>query len=147
MNPQRLLLIITAFLAFYGSESLYAQTCRVSSGKLENGCKSYTEVFEYDYVDEKPEFPGGGSCMINFINENREYPHEAYELGIEGRVTCSFVVNQSGKISHIQVLRGVEQSLNNEALRIIGKMPEWKPGSIAGQPVPVRVVCCIPFRK
>lgn len=139
--------LLIFILTLLGSQSAYSQTCRVCSGKSESGSMVYTEVFEYDYVDVKPEFPGGGRSMINFINANRQYPQDAYEQGIEGRVTCSFVVNPDGKISHIQVLRGVETSLNCEAMRIIGKMPEWKPGVLNGVPVPVRVVCCIPFRK
>ena len=124
-----------------------AQTCLVNSGTLNNGITIYTEVFEYDYVDVKPEFPGGGTSLVNFINSNRKYPKEAYDLGIQGKVTCSFVVNIDGKLSHLNVLRGVEPSLNNEALRIISEMPEWTPGFIHGEPVPVRVICNIPFRK
>lgn len=124
-----------------------SQTCKVKTATLDNGCAVYTEVFEYDYVDEKPQFPGGSNSLIKFINSTREYPQEAYEAGIEGRVTCAFIVHSDGKISHIKVLRGVENSLNQEAIRIISKMPYWTPGKIADQPVPVRVVTCIPFRK
>lgn len=122
------------------------QTSRVSIGRV-NGSIEYTEVFEYDYVDLKPEFPGGGQSLLNYINKNRQYPKEAYDEGIQGRVTCSFIVNTDGKLSHIHVLRGVEPSLNSEAVRIISEMPEWIPGEINGHPVPVRVVCAIPFRK
>lgn len=114
---------------------------------MNNGNDVYTEVFENDFVDDKPEFPGGRNSLINYINKNRIYPHEAYENGIEGRVTCSFVVDENGKISHVQILRGVEPSLNNEAMRIVSNMPDWVPGKIDNHPVPVRVICCIPFRK
>ncbi|MCH5239403.1 MAG: energy transducer TonB [Muribaculaceae bacterium] len=117
------------------------------TARMANGGPVYTEVFEYDYVDVKPEFPGGGKSLINFVNSNRNYPALAYQMGIEGRVTCAFVVNPDGKISNIQLLRGVEPSLNQEAIRIISLMPQWKPGKINDTPVPVRVVCCIPFRK
>lgn len=108
---------------------------------------SYKEVYEFDFVEEKPEFPGGGTELVNFINDNRRYPAEAYSLGIEGRVTCSFVVNCDGSVSNISIIRGVEKSLNKEAIRIIGKMPKWSPGKIEGEAVPVRVICAIPFRK
>lgn len=146
MNLHTIFSIIIGFTVFFGSQPILAQTCRVSTGKLDNGCVVYTEVYEYDYVDVKPEFPGGGRSLINFINSHRVYPQEAYENGIQGKVTCSFVVNIDGKLSHIKVLRGVERSLNNEAVRIISQMPEWKPGSIDNHLVPVRVVCSIPFR-
>lgn len=125
----------------------FAQTCKVRSVDLHSGASRYTEVFEYDYVDEKPEFPGGGNSMINFINKNRKYPQEAYDSGIEGKVTCSFIVYPDGKINNIQILRGVETSLNHEAIRIIALMPRWTPGKIREVAVPVRVICAIPFRK
>ena len=85
--------------------------------------------------------------MINFINSTRHYPEEAYESGIEGRVTCAFVVQPDGKISHIKVLRGVESTLNQEAMRIISMMPVWIPGKISDIAVPVRVITSIPFRR
>lgn len=147
MKNHAIAYILIAIIFLFITIPAKGQTCRVSSGKQTNGCIQYTEVFEYDYVDEKPEFPGGGQTMLNFINANRVYPEKAYSDGIEGRVTCSFVVNPDGKICHIKVLRGVEPSLNSEAVRIISSMPSWKPGKINEQPVPVRVVCCIPFRK
>lgn len=146
MNLQNIFKFLGAILALFSSQSLTAQTCLINTGKLDHGNIVYTEVFEYDYVDIKPEFPGGGRSMINFINSNREYPHEAYESGIQGRVTCSFVVNVDGKLSNIKILRGVENSLNEEALRLIQIMPDWIPGSLNGTIVPVRVICNIPFR-
>ena len=98
-------------------------------------------------MTEKPSFPGGETKFVRYINKTREYPKEAYEKGIEGRVICSFVVNSDGSISNIQILRGVEKSLNNEAVRIISKMPDWVPGKIDGHNVPVRVIHPIVFRK
>ena len=124
-----------------------AQTCRVNVGTTPAGCVSYMEVYEYDYVSEKPSFPGGDSQLMKFINSTREYPKAAYDKGVQGRVTCSFVVNADGTVSHISVIRGVEPSLNKEAIRILSKMPEWKPGKLNGQSVPTRVVWSVPFRK
>lgn len=105
------------------------------------------EVFEYDYVSDKPSFPGGDRNLMTFINATREYPREAYRKGIQGRVTCSFVVNVDGSVSHISVLRGVEPTLNKEAIRILSKMPDWIPGKHDGHVVPVRVVWSVPFRR
>lgn len=124
-----------------------AQTCRVNIGSTQTGCVNYMEVYEYDYVTEKPSFPGGDSQLMKFINNTREYPKTAYERGIQGRVTCSFVVNADGTVSHISVIRGVEPSLNKEAIRILSKMPEWTPGKLNGHNVPTRVVWSVPFRK
>lgn len=146
MNFRAMTLFAATAIAIATTSETFSQTCRVKTSSCK-GATAYTEVYEYDYVDQKPEYPGGRSAMINFINNTREYPTEAYDTGIEGRVTCSFVVNTDGKISHIQILRGVETSLNNEAMRIVASMPSWSPGMMAGHAVPTRVVCCIPFRK
>ena len=140
--------IISLLILSFGFYSLaQAQTCKVNCGVNHEGCLKYKEVYEYDYVTEKPSFPGGETKFVRYINKTREYPKEAYEKGIEGRVICSFVVNSDGSISNIQILRGVEKSLNNEAVRIISKMPDWVPGKIDGQNVPVRVIHPIGFRK
>lgn len=140
-------IILSGIAALTIQNGATAQTCRISSGTTPSGVKSYVEVYEYDFVSEKPSFPGGDRLLVSFINENRKYPEEAYKKGIQGRVTCSFVVNVDGSISHISILRGVEASLNKEALRIMREMPEWIPGKHEGRPVPVRVVWSVPFRK
>lgn len=147
MNFHKFVLISLCAIAIANTNQIFSQTCKVKTGTLHNGCKVFTEVFEYDFVDVKPEFPGGSNEMINFINKNRKYPENAYDTGIEGRVTCAFIVYPDGKVKNITVLRGVEASLNDEAVRIITAMPDWKPGKIGNQNVPVRVICCIPFRK
>lgn len=139
-------LAVIALAAFISADS-FAQTCRVACGVTSRGRKAYKEVFEYDYVTVKPEFPGGYTGLLRFINSTRCYPAKAYKKGIQGRVTCSFVVNADGSVSNVQVLKGVEPSLNAEAVRVCTKMPSWTPGSIEGQPVPVRVVYPIVFRK
>lgn len=124
-----------------------AQTCRINCGRTVDGSILYKEVYEYDFVSEKPSFPGGDGRLIGFINRERRYPERAYKKGIQGRVTCSFVVNADGTVSNITILKGVEPSLNKEALRIFAAMPVWNPGKIDGRPVPVRVIWPIPFRK
>lgn len=105
------------------------------------------EVYEYHYVDSQPQFPGGDNAMISFINSERRYPKDAYRDGIEGRVLCSFIVNTDGTLSHISVIKGVEESLNREAVRVISQMPPWKAGEIDNTPVPVYCIVPIPFRK
>lgn len=147
MKAPTILFILGVAITAASATEASAQTCRVNSGVSSDGHISYKEVYEFDFVDEKPEFPGGGTQLVNFINTNRRYPAEAYSSGIEGRVTCSFVVNCDGSVSNVSIVRGVEHSLNKEAMRIISKMPKWSPGKIEGNPVPVRVICAVPFRK
>lgn len=105
------------------------------------------EVYEYDYVDIQPQFPGGEHGLINFINKTREYPYHAYKNRIQGRVLCSFIVGADGKVSNIRVIRGAQdESLNREAMRVISEMPKWKAGKVDGQAVAVRCVLPIAFR-
>ena len=109
--------------------------------------QSYIEVYEYDYVDIQPQFPGGERGLINFINKTREYPYHAYKKRIEGRVLCSFIVGTDGRISDVRVIKGAgDDSLNREAIRVIGKMPKWSVGKVGAHAVPVRVVLPIAFR-
>ncbi len=147
MKTPLILLLLAVVTGILTATDCAAQTCRIKSGVSADGHISYIEVFEYDFVEEKPVFPGGGTELVNFINKNRRYPAEAYSMGIEGRVTCSFVVNCDGSISNVSIIRGVEPTLNKEAMRIISKMPNWSPGKIEGNAVPVRVICAVPFRK
>lgn len=95
----------------------------------------------------KPSFPGGDNLLLRYINKHRHYPKAAYKKGVQGRVTCAFIVNADGSISNVQVIKGVEASLNEEAVRIFRSMPAWNPGRINGQAVPVRVIRAVPFRK
>lgn len=139
------ILLLSGFIA--ASPSMKAQTCRVNAGNSVNGERCYMEVYEYDFVSEKPSFPGGDRLLLNYINETRVYPREAYKKRVQGNVTCSFVVNSDGSISHVSVLRGVEASLNQEAVRIISGMPAWTPGRHEGQFVPVRVIRSVSFRR
>lgn len=99
-----------------------------------------------ELVDEAPRFPGGEAAMQRFINAERQYPRDAYEAGIEGRVVLGFVVDIDGSITSINVHRGHNRSLVNEAVRIVAEMPRWKPGEIDGHKVPVYYVIAIPFR-
>ena len=109
--------------------------------------QSYMEVYEFDYVDIQPQFPGGERGLINFINKHREYPYEAYKKRIQGRVLCSFIVGTNGKVSDVRVIRGAgDESLNREAIRVISKMPKWSVGKVGDHAVPVRVVLPIAFR-
>lgn len=124
---------LTALSVLLYTVPLHAQTCRVRiSVDAAGGRVEYREVYEYDYVWEKPSFPGGDDKLLSFINKNRHYPEAAYKAGIQGRVVCSFIVNSNGSVSDIQVFKGIEASLNEEALRIFSLMPKWNPGRING---------------
>ena len=97
-------------------------------------------------VENKPEYPGGDAALMKYISENIKYPVIAQENGIQGRVICQFVVNKDGSIVDITVVRGVDPSLDKEAIRVIKSMPTWKPGKQRGKPVRVKYTLPIVFR-
>ena len=97
-------------------------------------------------VENQPEFPGGNTAMMKFLSDNIKYPVIAQENGIQGRVICNFVVERDGSITDVQVVRGVDPSLDREAVRVIQQMPRWKPGKQRGQAVRVRFTLPVVFR-
>lgn len=97
-------------------------------------------------VEEQPEFPGGNAAMMKFLSDNIRYPVIAQENGIQGRVICNFVVERDGSITDAQVVRGVDPSLDREAIRVIQQMPKWKPGKQRGSAVRVRFTLPVVFR-
>ncbi len=97
-------------------------------------------------VEEQPEYPGGQAAMMQFLSNNIRYPVIAQENGIQGRVICNFVVERDGSITDVQVVRGVDPSLDREAVRVIQQMPNWKPGRQRGQSVRVRFTLPVVFR-
>ncbi|MBO7367879.1 MAG: energy transducer TonB [Paludibacteraceae bacterium] len=97
-------------------------------------------------VEKMPEFPGGNDAMNRWLSKNIKYPLIAQENGIQGRVVCQFVVNSDGKIVDVQVVRGVEASLDAEAVRVIKSMPAWTPGRQGGKNVRVKYTLPIRFK-
>lgn len=97
-------------------------------------------------VEDQPLFPGGNAAMMKFLSDNIKYPVIAQENGIQGRVICNFVVEKDGSITDVQVVRGVDPSLDKEAVRVIQQMPRWNPGKQRGQAVRVRFTLPVVFR-
>jgi protein TonB len=100
----------------------------------------------YTLVDIMPEFPGGSSEMMKFIYENIKFPSIYASSSISGRVICRFVVEKDGTITQIEVVRGVDKPLDEEAMRVIGLMPKWIPGIKDGQAVRTYFILPISFR-
>jgi TonB family protein len=99
----------------------------------------------YDVVEQMPRFPGGERKLAEFIEENMQYPKKCAEKGVYGRVVITFVVERSGKLSNIRVVKSVHRALDKEALRIVKLMPRWIPGEQNGVTVRVKYIIPIPF--
>ena len=100
----------------------------------------------FDVVEEQPSFPGGQGALMQWLRDNIKYPVIAAENGIEGRVIVQFVVSKTGSISGVTVVRGVDPSLDKEAVRVVSSMPNWTPGKQNGTTVNVRYTLPVTFR-
>ena len=94
-------------------------------------------------VENMPEFPGGDLGLMKYIQKNVKYPPIAKEYNITGKVYVSFIVDKSGSVTDVKIARGVDKSLDAEALRVVKSLPKYKPGKQRGKAV--RVMFTIPI--
>jgi len=99
----------------------------------------------YDVVGKMPEFPGGTKNLMHFVMTNVRYPKSAHEAHIQGRVLASFVIGKDGSINDAKIARSVDPALDAEALRVVGMMPKWTPGTQFGKPVDVKYTVPVAF--
>jgi TonB family protein len=100
----------------------------------------------FDVVEEMPQFPGGMAALMEFLSKNIRYPKEAFEANKQGRVIANFVIETDGSISEAKVVKSVDPSLDEEAIRVINAMPNWTPGKQSGKAVRVKYTVPINFR-
>ncbi len=141
----------TLFLLFILSVGLFI-SCGTDKSILKNdtsyvGAKDETETDKvYQAVEKMPEFPGGKQRLLNWVMKNIQYPAEAREMGIQGRVIVQFVVNKNGKAVEPVIVQSLHHLLDDEAIRLVESMPRWKPGEEKGEPVRVKFTMPINFR-
>jgi len=97
-------------------------------------------------VEQNPEFKGGYEAMQKFLRDRITYPQTAKQSGIQGTVFCQFVVEKTGAISRIKILRGIGGGCDEEAIRVVKEMPDWIPGRQNGQDVPVMFQIPVKFQ-
>lgn len=117
-----LLLLILSYVTFFAQETLKKES-------------SNDEAFTF--VEVMPEFPGGEDALVAFLVNNIKYPKEATKKDISGTVYVNFVVDKKGNCIKHKVTKSPSPILSKEALRIMKKMPKWKPGKQGGKPVSV----------
>lgn len=100
----------------------------------------------FHIVEEQPQFPGGDKALYEFLGKETKFPAIAKDAGITGVVYVQFVVREDGSVdpNKIEILRGVHPALDQEAIRVVKKMPKWTPGRQRGKPVSVYYK--LPFR-
>ena len=104
------------------------------------------ENFIFVSAEEPAQFPGGEGALLKWISDNMVYPTIAQENGISGRVYCQFVVEPDGSVSNVEVTRGSNVYLDKEAVRVLSKLPKFKPGKQRGKAVRVRYSVPVRFQ-
>ncbi|MDW3194062.1 MAG: energy transducer TonB [Cytophagales bacterium] len=97
------------------------------------------------FVEEMPSPEGGMQAFYSFLSKKMKYPKQARRMGMEGKVFVQFVVNEEGKMTDLEVVRGIGVGCDEEALRVMKLAPDWNPGKQRGRPVKVRMVVPIYF--
>ncbi|MCF0191869.1 MAG: energy transducer TonB [Prevotella sp.] len=99
----------------------------------------------YDQVEKMPEFQGGTSGLMQFLQTNITYPEAAKAKMLKGKVVAQFIVTKEGKVTEPTIVESIDPILDAEALRVISEMPDWTPGEHNGQKVAVRYTLPIEF--
>ena len=131
------------------SNSSSQQTQNVTSYPTANEKLSTVSVESrkvFTVVEQMPSFPGGDAALMSYFANNIHYPTVAAENGVQGHVVVGFVVECDGSITDVSVLRGVDPSLDREAMRVVKSMPRWTPGKQNGSAVRVKYQVPIAFR-
>lgn len=110
-------------LDYYEQDSFKKGNCYTRAGK---------DTSHYPFI-ELPTYDGGENAMYQFISKNLNYPSQAINKAIEGKVVLKFMINKEGAVSNIEVVKSIHKSLDDEAIRVVKKMPKWKPGKMEGE--------------
>ena len=139
------LLMLPMFFILIAANSVFAGENEQNVNEPPPVKKEATEDI-FVVVEQQPEFQGGVEAMMKFLGDSVRYPIEAQEKGIQGRVIVNFVVNKDGSIDDVNIVRGVDPSIDAEAVRVIESMPNWKPGKQRGKEVDIRFTLPVVFR-
>lgn len=105
---------------------------------MADDCEDNPDSEPFRLVEQKPSFNGGDANEFSkWVNSHLVYPKKAKKNGVQGRVTLQYTIDVDGSVKNVKVLRGVEPSLDKEAVRVVSSSPKWKPGMSKNQPVPV----------
>lgn len=129
----RLTIIAVCLLFFTSLSAQEVSEERTSSDKI------------FQVADKMPEYPGGFTAMIEFVQDNLNYPEVKGEK-LEGTVLVKFVIDRKGNVMGVDVLNSFQAEYDTEALRVVGEFPKWTPGENEGIPVNVQMTLPIKFK-
>lgn len=148
MKIFKTIIILTSL--FFGNKRIFSQTKiitdTISNMELElDTFKAINAKDEILLLNKMPEFPGGVTALKKYISEHIKYSSEAKECEIEGTVIIKFEVTKTGEIGKVELLRGVDPKLDNEAIRVIKTLPKFIPGEQNGEKINLWYVVKVPF--
>ena len=124
-----------------------AQTNSLLESVEETLKKNPDAVLPFAVVENKPGFNGGEANEFSkWVNEQIKYPQEAIDQNLSGKVLLQFTVTKEGDVKDVKVLRGVNEILDNEAIRVVESSPKWEAGTLKGTPVAVNYVFPVSFK-
>ncbi|MGJ3236511.1 energy transducer TonB [Marivirga sp.] len=103
-------------------------------------------VYDPFALEVNPKFDGGMGAFYEYVANSIKYPYYEQKRSIEGRVVLSFVIEKDGSLSQVEVLKGVSEGIDKEAIRVIENAPKWQAGRQRGQAVRVKMTIPIYFQ-
>ena len=134
------LLVSLLFMLFFAlmQEKVKAQEVIVPIDSLKN--------FDFVSIEKQPEYPGGLQKFYAYLGRNIKYPKQAWKDKIQGSVFLSFIVEKTGEITEVAVIRGVREDIDLEAVRVVSNSPKWNPGIQFGKPVRIKYNIKVNFK-
>ena len=117
----------------------------VSTAPLSNVAEPVETSGPKIFAEQMPEYVGGTDAMRKFLQKKLKYPPQSRRLGIQGTVFVQFVITKNGVVSDVEVLRGISEDCDREAVRVISMMPPWQAARHNQTPVAVRMVLPVKF--
>jgi protein TonB len=144
MKKKYLLILMMLLVQLSYAQSQSSEQIALPSKAVEEAPQEETFVI----VEKMPEFPGGQAALMQYLSSNIKYPEECRKMGVEGKVFVKFIVDPTGSIINVHILRGIADGklLEKEAVRVVESMPKWKPGTQGGKAVNVYFTLPISFK-
>lgn len=139
MKQSGLSRLMSLFVVLIPSVMMAQVTDEPSAPEAVSGSADGNPAAVFTIVDQMPQFPGGEAALYKYLNDEILFPKQATEAGVGGTVYTTFVVQEDGSLKDHKILRGVNEWLDAEALRVITAMPRWEPGKYQGR------LCCVQF--
>ncbi len=145
MIAMKKILILFSLLFAATVNFSFAQNTAPATTQPANAAVKTAAIPVLTSAEVMPSFPGGEEKLAQFMKDNIKYPKEALDNKKEGTVYVSFVVDETGKITNVRMLKRMAFGMDHEAMRVVNMMPNWVPGKQNGKPVAVQYTLPVKF--